>query len=685
MLFKRLNIGLVALLVTLSAFSQAPKKRYKWKPLGPFTLSESDADSADWTSTGLGWIEAVLIDDNWYAGSVTGGLYRSKNQGKKWKKIDNDSVQMGTLSIVKIGSTLFRCTGLTHYDEHFGFGILQSANNGRTWQKTGLQFSASDLKPVWGLDGNALHGNLIACTPNSVFVSHDFGDTWKEEYTEYDGDYRTALTSKHKPAMSFVAGRHLIQTTDFGKTFTDVTEKLACYTTLRLVDSMERIAISEDPTIAGRFLALYAIGSRLYIDESVDFGETWTNRYNQSHIRGMSIHHTEIAISPQNSNHVIIGGVRAFISYDNCKTFKQVTFPRYKTSNFAHDDIRGIQITNNAYVLATDGGVFTSKDSAVTWQNANGTGLNTIMIYGFELLEDGRLVVGCQDLGTFVYKDKKWLSLAAMYGDGGDCLELSERTVAMINGTLRSLDMDKLSRPEFIHPPERKPGRPFMANLYHFPNSKDSFYYAGMNVWLSKNGAWSNLTQNLKGNEYRISGFDVNHLNPNQLYCAFDEPTWNSSDLSNKLFKSVDGGERWIDITKQLPILAWRSVSSITTNPANPDEVYVSLAILDDKEIHKVYRSKDGGVTWENYSEGLLRYETFKIVHLPNCSGKLLSTLDGMYYRNKQMKQWQKIDGKMPNIAVRDFEFDLEKCVLYAATYGAGVWQMKIPKKMLRY
>ncbi|NNJ55679.1 MAG: hypothetical protein HKP14_06085 [Bacteroidia bacterium] len=686
MLFKRLIIGSFVLIVFSLAYSQVPKKRYKWKPLGPLTTSESDADSGRWTSTGLGWMEDVLIDDDWYAGSVTGGLYKSKNNGKKWKKIDADEVQMGTLCITKIGETLFRCTGLTHYDEHFGFGILKSENRGKSWTKTGLEFKATDLKPVWGLDGNSFDSVLIACTPNCIYVSSDFGQNWNEKYTEEDGDYRTSLMSKHKSSIAFVAGKHLIKSDNNGESWNDITRNLSYYAHLKGKDSMARIAISEDSKISGRFLALYAIGNKVLIDESLDFGDTWTNLYNESHIRGMSIHHTEIAISTHNSNHVIIGGVRSYVSYDNCKSFKQATFPRYKTSNFAHDDIRGIQIIeDNEYVLATDGGLFLSSDSGKSWQDINGKGLNTTMIYGFELLEDGRLLMGCQDLGTFLYDGKNWLSIASMYGDGGDAIELKNRTVAMINGTLRALDLSNLKRHDYIHPPDKKPGKPFMAKLYNYPNSIDTFFYAGVNVWLRENANWTNLTQKLDGKEYRISGFDVNQIKPQQLYCAFDEPTWNSSDLRNKFFKSTDGGTNWTDITANLPILAWRSISSITTNPSNPDEVFVSLAILDDNEVHKVYRSQDGGENWENYSTGLLPYETFKIVHLPNSTGVLLSTLDGMYYRNNQMLSWQKVKGRIPNIAIRDFELDLKKRVLYAATYGTGMWRMKIPKKMLRY
>jgi hypothetical protein len=62
-----------------------------------------------------------------------------------------------------------------------------------------------------------------------------------------------------------------------------------------------------------------------------------------------------------------------------------------------------------------------------------------------------------------------------------------------------------------------------------------------------------------------------------------------------------------------------------------------------------------------------------------------LSTVAGFYYRNDQMKLWEPISGKIPNIETRDFEVDASGKYLYAATYGNGVWRLKIQKKWYKY
>jgi photosystem II stability/assembly factor-like uncharacterized protein len=687
MLFKRLIHSITLVLIVGSVVAQIPKKKYKWKAMGPFTTPPSNVDSGDWTSTGMGWIEDVLIADNWYAGSITGGLYYSRNEGNKWKKLDSDSIQMGTLAIEKVGNTIFRATGLTHYDEKFGLGILKSENNGRSWQNTGLTFKPTDLKPVWVLQ-SLRDSTLIACTPNQIYTSKNFGESWTKTHQLTKGDLRTVVSSADEKVV-FAAGSELLLSHDKGLTWETITKRLPIHTNgyrgKAIKDPLQRIAICNDSNTPQRFLAFYSYGREAFIDESSDYGETWTNIHKSSRIRRGDIHHIEIAIPPNNPSTIVLGTYRTYISRDYGKTFKVVTQPEYRSSNFAHDDIRGMHIVSaNEFYLATDGGVFQSTDTGHTWVDVSGKGLNAMQIYGISLLQDGRVVVGCQDLGTFVVKSKKdWLNLGDLYGDGGDTYELRESIITQMGGTLRLTNKESLKGLKFIHPPYG--GRPFTSTIVPYPGAMDSFFYVGTDLWYNNSSKWTNLTKPLRGGDFKATGFDINLTAPNQLFFAYDQPTWDGKNLKNKFFKSIDTGNTWKDITTKLPILSWRHVKDIATNPQNPNEVYVALGTMDVDVIHKVYKSMDGGDTWENYSRGLTNLECFKIVYIPNSTGKIVSTIDGIYYRNNEMQEWQKMKGRLPNIAIRDFEIDYENRWLYAGTYGNGLWKMKIPKKMLRY
>lgn len=682
-MWYRKGIVLVLLLGFIVAHGQRVKKNHRWKYVGPDEIPPSNADSLQWTSTGTGWIEDLVITDKaWFAGAITGGVYRSKNQGKTWKKVDRDTVQMGTLSLLYRDGVLYRGTGLTHYDEKFGLGLQKSLNGGKTWSSTGLVFKPEEQQPLWALALNQSKDVFLAASNNTIYRSKDLGHNWKNVYTAEKPDFRSIVFLQD--SLCFVAGNRLLMSNDGGITWQNRTNDLSFYQKTKVSRKQpQRIAITQDPNQLNRVLVLYAIGNQVFVDESTDYGKSWNNIFNTYKIRRIDIHHAEIGIAQGNSNIVLIGGVRAYLSKDGGKTFQQITYPKYQSHQFAHDDIRGIELKSvNEMYLATDGGVFRSTDTGNTLQNVSGKGLNSMQIYGVGFVHEG-MAVGCQDLGTFILKNKgkDWLNLASLYGDGGDVLNQDTSFLALMSGTVRLMQYDNLKRDVFIHPPTSSSH--FTSWFRYLNNAKDSFFFVGKELWFGSNRKWNNKTKSIPRSEFVITGFDYSPQDPQTMYAAYNQPTWSANNLSGKFYKTEDGGLNWKDITGSLPILAWRHITSIAINPTNDQEIWVSLGLYDSEAVHKTYRSLDDGKTWQNTSAGLSRFETFKLQFLPHGNGLLLSALDGMYYYNTTVGDWRKLNGKIPPIAVRDFEIDLANRWLYAATYGNGLWKMKIPLRYL--
>ena len=162
-----------------------------------------------------------------------------------------------------------------------------------------------------------------------------------------------------------------------------------------------------------------------------------------------------------------------------------------------------------------------------------------------------------------------------------------------------------------------------------------------------------------KGKTWQETGlkFDKNQRNP-----VWDIACNASRNVlaAGKFFKSINGGESWTDITQNLPILAWHYITSISSNPTNLNEVYVSLGKMDDSYLNKVYQSEDGGTTWKNVSTEIPPFETFKIEHIRNSSGVILASLGGLFYKNDKLDQWIELEGKIPPIAIHDFVIDIE-------------------------
>ncbi|MFN7455967.1 MAG: WD40/YVTN/BNR-like repeat-containing protein, partial [Gemmatimonas sp.] len=93
--------------------------------------------------------------------------------------------------------------------------------------------------------------------------------------------------------------------------------------------------------------------------------------------------------------------------------------------------------------------------------------------------------------------------------------------------------------------------------------------------------------------------------NPNVLYAGFwqaHRKPWMlvSGGKGSGMFKSIDGGDTWTEITKNpgLPTGLWGNIG-ITVSGANPRRVYA----LIEADQGGVYRSDDAGATWQRVND----------------------------------------------------------------------------------
>lgn len=121
---------------------------------------------------------------------------------------------------------------------------------------------------------------------------------------------------------------------------------------------------------------------------------------------------------------------------------------------------------------------------------------------------------------------------------------------------------------------------------------------AGGGVWKTTDGG---ATFSSIFDDY-VQSIGVVTLDPkdpdNTIWVGTGE-TWtrNSVSIGNGLFKSTDGGSTWKEITG---FEDSERIASIVINPNNTNEVYVGVlgALWSDSETRGVYKSIDGGKTW---------------------------------------------------------------------------------------
>lgn len=121
---------------------------------------------------------------------------------------------------------------------------------------------------------------------------------------------------------------------------------------------------------------------------------------------------------------------------------------------------------------------------------------------------------------------------------------------------------------------------------------------AGGGVWKSNDGG---ATFNPIFDDY-IQSIGTVTLDPNDpdktIYVGTGE-TWtrNSVSYGNGLYKTSDGGFNW----RKIGLENSERIASIVVNPLNSQEVYVAVlgALWGDNEERGVFKSSDGGETWQ--------------------------------------------------------------------------------------
>lgn len=132
------------------------------------------------------------------------------------------------------------------------------------------------------------------------------------------------------------------------------------------------------------------------------------------------------------------------------------------------------------------------------------------------------------------------------------------------------------------------PGKP---NLFYFGST-------GGGVWRSQDGGqtWENISDGYFGGS--IGAVAVSEYDNNVIYVGGGEKTVRGNvSYGYGMWRSVDAGKTWTHTGLENS----RHISRIRIHPRNPDLVYAAVMgdLYKSSEERGVYRSKDGGKTWE--------------------------------------------------------------------------------------
>jgi hypothetical protein len=152
----------------------------------------------------------------------------------------------------------------------------------------------------------------------------------------------------------------------------------------------------------------------------------------------------------------------------------------------------------------------------------------------------------------------------------------------------------------------------------------------------------------------------ISESNPDYLFAS----------KGSRLWRTINGGIYWTEITNGLPNL---NINKIAVHPMNPNLIAVSLSGYTAGE--KVYISYDAGLNWKNYSKNLPNIPAKGLAWDDKWNDALYVGMDvGIYYIDNYQEEWSSYGEGLPNVIVQDIEINYRTEKLFVGTHGRGVW-----------
>jgi photosystem II stability/assembly factor-like uncharacterized protein len=327
-----------------------------------------------------------------YAGSASGGVWKTTDQGRNWIALTDrlNSMHIGSLAIDPNNpSIIYAGTGETYMpgDDWAYMGVYISRDSGATWNllpsTVSLNITAASSVAVDPKNGS----NLLVAGNTGAYLSTDAGATWNKTL---DGFVEQLMFSDAVSGTVFATGAstNLWRSTDSGKSW----QKLVGWNANRgLPDDnpwFNRVTITQSSgktivrNVKHVIYAVFADPFRIY--RSDDEGDSWHDVARQTYDEK----NYAVAADPTDADIVYTAGNQIRRAIDGGWAVTPISAPlnNVKAIAFAPSNPKVMYAAANT-------GIEVSTDAGLSWQ-ARSAGLNTTQWTSLAVSPDGATVWG---------------------------------------------------------------------------------------------------------------------------------------------------------------------------------------------------------------------------------------------------------------------------------------------------
>ncbi|MES2837080.1 MAG: T9SS type A sorting domain-containing protein [Bacteroidota bacterium] len=583
---------------------------------------------------------------------------------------------------------IYIATGDRDAGDTRSLGVFKSTDGGANWVSTGLEFAYStNIQITKMIMHKNDPDTIVATTDKGIYRTFDGGDSWTKIVTS--GEYFDLEAKPGDPNTLYAStGSSVIKTTDFFTNRTTISTGVSFGSTrlmLAVTPANANVIYTVGADGGGGFAALHksSDGGATWVQKSTSPNILGWSTSGTGDTDGQGWYDLGLGVSETDENNVYVGGINIWRS-TNGGTSWSLNAHWYGGggAEYVHADIHYLIFkpgSGTVLYSGNDGGVFKTQNNGTIWNDIS-AGLQVQQIYKMSTSQDvdSYVIGGAQDNGTNLFSRLDGVSSMehVLGGDGMDCA-IDPSDYRNMYGASQYGDINRSTDGgasfDHIKPSQETADGPWVTPYVLDPSTPTNIWIGYRKIYKSEDMGETWID---KSSSQPIA-LGINGSEFDNIKVAHSDGSYVLAATSSRIFKTDDGGFSWTNITTGITSASTLGISGITFHENSVDTIWATLGGYS--ETNKVFKSVDGGTTWINITNiGLPNVPVNCVVHQRNSALEdvYIGTDLGVYYLNSEFGEWQPYNTGLPNTIVTDLEIQYKKSLLRASTYGRGLWEV---------
>ena len=653
-----------------------------------------------------------------YMGVNNGGVWKTNDYGHTWKPIfdSQNTGSVGDIAVAPSNSNIIYVgsgEGIQRPDLSIGNGLYKSMDAGNTWTNLGL----NDAQQIGGISIDPTNENRIFVAvlghpygPNKergVYRSLDGGKTLEQVLfiNENTGAVQVQIDPNHSNIIfaTIWAARQgpwengewdgeesgLFKSIDGGTTWKKITKGLPSATQ----DGLGRIGFTMAPSNSNRMYATVDAKKNGGVYRSDDAGENWYLLTNDNRYWGRGSDFAEVKTDPKNEDIVYSANVVVWKSIDGGKKWEAIKgapggddYHRIWI-NPNNTKIMAIALDQGATITVNGGETFSSWYNQATAQFYHVSTDNAFPynVYGAQQESGSIGMASRSNDGNISFREWHPVGVEEYGYIAADPLDPN----MIYGGKITKYDK-RTGQIQNISPvPVREGKVRFVrtAPVLFSPVNPTTLFFAGNIIFKTTNGgaSWETISPDLTREAWDIPSSVGVYTSENlkkmprrgvvySLAPSYQDinTLWAGTD-DGYIHITKDGGKHWKNITPSA-ITSWSKISMIDASRFDNNTAYVAVNRIrcDDMTPH-IYKTTDGGTTWEKIITGLPNEPINTVREDAVRKGLLFAgSENAVYFSLDAGAHWQSLRLNMPATSIRDLVIKDDDLVL--GTHGRSFW-----------